>query len=65
MEGISQSRPFNETTSLENSRRVRFGVFRPIGLETIVATHSKNLQLKPIRRRARTDGAAHRLQETR
>jgi len=44
--------------------RVRFAVFRLIGLETIPPTHSKNLQLKLIRRRARSDGAAHRLQET-
>jgi Peptidase family M50 len=46
-----------------STRTLRF--FRPIGLETILPTHSKNLQLKLIRRRARSDGAAHRLQETR
>jgi hypothetical protein len=46
-----------------STRTLRF--LRPIGLETILPTHSKNLQLKLIRRRARSDGGAHRLQETR
>jgi hypothetical protein len=64
MEDICQSRPFNETTSVE-ILDVRFGVFRLIGLKTILPTHSKILQLKLIRQRARIDGVAHRLQETR
>jgi hypothetical protein len=49
MEGISQSRPFNETTSLEILDAYASVFFRPIGLKTIGPTHSKNLQWKPVR----------------
>jgi hypothetical protein len=64
MQGISQSGPFNEATWLEILDAFA-SVYPSIGLETMLPTHWKNLQLKIIRRRARSDGAAHRLQETR
>ena len=43
---------------------VRFDVLRRVGTETILPTRSENQQLKVVRRRARSDGAIRRLQET-